>query len=74
MDEGCIDMDKGQDVNKANIIKFPGLEKKLLEKGLENLQSRNYNEAVLIFEQCIDLDPSNQDSYIGLLLAYFDQD
>ena len=72
MDEGCIDMDKGQDVNKANIIKFPGLEKKLLEKGLEKLQSRNYNEAVLIFEQCIDLDPSNQDSYIGLLLAYFD--
>ena len=52
MDEGCIDMNKGQDVNKANIIKFPGLEKKLLEKGLENLQSRNYNEAVLIFEQC----------------------
>ena len=35
--KGAIEMDKGQDVNKANIIKFPGLEKKLLEKGLENI-------------------------------------
>lgn len=65
-------MDKGRAVKKAKVINFPGLEKRLLEKGLENLQSKNYIEAVTIFEQCINLNPTNQDSYIGLLLAYFD--
>ena len=37
MDEGCIDMDKGLDVNKANIIKFPGLEKKIVGKRVREI-------------------------------------
>ncbi|WP_428909305.1 tetratricopeptide repeat protein [Niallia sp. Krafla_26] len=65
-------MNKGQTVNKTKVIKFPGLENKLLEKGLEHLQAKNYQEAVRLLEQCVNLDPTNQEAYIGLLLAYFD--
>ncbi len=65
-------MKKEQIVKTMKVIQFPGLEKRLLEKGLENLQAKNYREAANLFQQCIDLDPENQDSYIGLLLAYFD--
>ena len=72
MYERCIGMVKGQAVKKSKVINFPGLEKRLLEKGLENLQSKNYNDAIPLFEQCINLDPINQDGYIGLLLSYFD--
>jgi tetratricopeptide (TPR) repeat protein len=56
----------------SNIVMFPGLEKKLLEKGLQHLQQKNFPEAVDVFEQSIHLNPKNHESYIGLLLAYFD--
>lgn len=65
-------MNKGKAANTSKVIQFPGLQKRLLEKGLEHLQEKNYREAVDLFQQCIEVDPDNQDSYIGLLLAYFD--
>lgn len=65
-------MNKGQATNQNKVLQFPGLQKRLLEKGLEKLQSKNYHEAVQLFQQCIELDSENHDSYIGLLLAYFD--
>lgn len=66
-------MDKGQPLKKDdNVIYFPGLEKRLLEKGLENLHQKNYDEAIALLESAINLDPKNSDSHIGLLLAYFD--
>lgn len=64
-------MNKSQQLN-SKVVQFPGLEKKLLEKGLEHLQTKNYQEAVRLLEQCINLDSENQEAYIGLLLAYFD--
>ena len=66
-------MDKGQPLKKDNnVIYFPGLEKRLLEKGLENLHQKNYDEAIDLLESAINLEPKNHDSHIGLLLAYFD--
>jgi tetratricopeptide (TPR) repeat protein len=66
-------MDKGQPLKKNNnVIYFPGLEKRLLEKGLENLHRKNYDEAIDLLESAINLEPKNNDSHIGLLLAYFD--
>lgn len=66
-------MDKGQPLKKDdNIIYFPGLEKRLLDKGLEYLHQKNYDEAIPLLESALDLEPKNKDSHIGLLLAYFD--
>ena len=66
-------MDKGQPLKRDdNVIYFPGLEKRLLEKGLENLHRKNYDEAIALLESAINLEPKNNDSHIGLLLAYFD--
>ncbi|MCQ6273491.1 bacterial transcriptional activator domain-containing protein [Bacillus sp. V3B] len=66
-------MDNGKPLKKDdNIIYFPGLEKRLLEKGLENLHRKNYDEAIPLLESAIDLEPMNNDSHVGLLLAYFD--
>ena len=56
---------------RGNVIHFPSLEKRLLEKGEEKLQEKNYLEAVPIFEEIIKLDSENSDGYLGLVLAYY---
>lgn len=59
--------------HKSNkIVYFPGLEQRLVEKGLENLHRKNFEEAIELLEHAIELDSNNGDSHIGLLLAYFD--
>ncbi|WP_394233140.1 tetratricopeptide repeat protein [Niallia oryzisoli] len=57
---------------KGKIVSFPGLEQRLVEKGLENLRQENYYEAIELLEHATRLDSTNSDSHIGLLLAYFD--
>jgi len=57
---------------KDNIIFFPGLEKRLLEKGLESLQAKRYIEAISLLEEFKKLDPANEDALIGLVLAYYE--
>lgn len=56
----------------GNVILFPDLEKRLLEKGLETLQSKDFREAIALFEEARKLDPGNSDIYIGLVLAYYE--
>lgn len=57
---------------KDNVIFFPDLEKRLTEKGLESLQEKRYLEAIRFLEDARGLDPVNEDTMIGLLLAYFE--
>lgn len=63
---------KKQDSNKDNIVLFPGLEQRLLEKGLEYLHEKKYRQAIDYLEQARDLDPDNSEVYIGLVLANFE--
>ncbi|EIJ79073.1 hypothetical protein PB1_15984 [Bacillus methanolicus PB1] len=58
--------------NKDNIILFPDLEKRLMEKGLEKLQLKEYHEAIHLFSEAKNLDPENTEIHIGLVLAYFE--
>lgn len=58
--------------NKGNIILFPDLEKRLMEKGLEKLQQKEYREAIHLFSEAKNLDPENTEIHIGLVLAYFE--
>ncbi|PLR75477.1 hypothetical protein CU633_20690 [Bacillus sp. V3-13] len=55
-----------------NIILFPDLEKRLIEKGLDHLQQKKFHDAIGFFTEAKSLDPSNSDVYIGLVLAYFE--
>lgn len=57
---------------KDNVIFFPGLEKRLADKGLESLQKKNFAEAITLLEEARELDADNGDILIGLVLAYFE--
>ncbi|MDQ1001305.1 tetratricopeptide (TPR) repeat protein [Neobacillus niacini] len=57
---------------KDNIIFLPGLEKRLTDKGLENLHNKRYQEAITLLEEARVHDPENSDILIGLVLAYFE--
>lgn len=59
-------------IKKDNVILLPDLDKRLLEKGLEQLQQKKYHEAIQLFSEAQQLNPDNQDIYIGLALAYFE--
>ncbi|WP_335547147.1 tetratricopeptide repeat protein [Neobacillus drentensis] len=66
-------MKKREPVKKIdNIIFFPGLEKRLTDKGLENLEKKKYTEAINLLEQAREHDPENDEILIGLVLAYFE--
>ncbi|MFO1443129.1 tetratricopeptide repeat protein [Bacillus sp. Bva_UNVM-123] len=51
------------------VILFPDLEKRLLEKGLESLQQKNFRDAIDYLEEALALDPDNHDILFGLVLA-----
>ena len=54
------------------IVYFPDLEQRLVEKGLESLRQKNYDEAIELLEHATQLDSKNSECHLGLLLAYFD--
>lgn len=55
-----------------NVIFFPGIEKRLKDKGLESLENKKYHEAIDLLEEARELDPENEEILIGLVLAYFE--
>lgn len=55
----------------GNVIRFPDLDIRLLQKGQEYLQRENYHEAITLFLEAVKLNSSNSDGYIGLILAYY---
>ena len=68
-----IDMNNRKQEKKVdNVIPFPNLERKLVEKGLECLHQKKFHEAISLLEQAIVLEPYNSESQMGLILAYFD--
>lgn len=63
---------KKRDTKKDNIVLFPGLDRRLLEKGLDMLQQKKYRQAYELLEEARKLDPENSEIYIGLVLAYYE--
>lgn len=61
-----------RDSKKDNVIQFPGLEKRLLEKGLEYLKEKKYRDAIQYLEQALEHDQDNSDIYVGLVLANYE--
>lgn len=63
---------KKRDSNKDNLILFPGLGKRLLEKGLDYLKQQKYREAIQCLEQALEHEPENSDIYVGLILVHYE--
>lgn len=55
--------------NHNNVIPFPDLDQRLVEKGLERLQQKKYKEANDLFEQALSNGSENSETYIGLVLS-----
>lgn len=71
--EGRYTMKKREPAKrKENVIFFPGLEKRLTDKGLESLEKKKFKEAIALLEEARELDPDNSNALIGLVLAYFE--
>lgn len=63
---------KKRDSKKDNVILFPGLEKRLLEKGLDYLKQKKYRDAIQYLEQALEHDQENSDIHVGLILANYE--
>jgi tetratricopeptide (TPR) repeat protein len=59
-------------IKKDNVILFPELDKRLLEKGLERLEEKQFREAIEYLSNAREINPDNEDIYIGLVLANFE--
>ncbi|WP_040207746.1 tetratricopeptide repeat protein [Neobacillus jeddahensis] len=57
---------------KDNLIFFPGLDKRLADKGLESLEKKKFNEAIPLLEEARELDHDNDSILVGLVVAYFE--
>lgn len=63
---------KGRKKIDGNVILFPDLEKRLLDRGLEQLQKKNYYGAIELLERAKELSPDDADIYTGLVLSYYE--
>lgn len=57
---------------KDNVVFFPGIEKRLTDKGLESLHNKRFSEAIDLLEEAREHDPDNDEILIGLVMAYFE--
>ena len=55
-----------------NLIYFPGIEKRLTDKGIESLHNKKFTEAIHFLEEAKEHDPDNDEILIGLVMAYFE--
>ncbi|MFG6493969.1 hypothetical protein P8610_01295 [Fictibacillus sp. UD] len=55
--------------NKNKIIRFPNLNGRLLEKGMDSLKNKKYDEALSCFEQLLHSDPMHSQGNLGLVLS-----
>ena len=54
------------------VVQFPDLDKRLLDKGLDSLQSKQYKAAVDYLQQAAEISEENEEIHIALVLAYFE--
>jgi tetratricopeptide (TPR) repeat protein len=62
-------MTNSKEPNKNNIIRFPNLSGRLLEKGMDSLKNKKYDVALSCFEQLLEGDPMHPQGNLGLVLS-----
>lgn len=59
-------------MKKNNIIPFPNLRERLLEKGLEALQEKQYEKALRFFYEADELKPNGPEIELSVVVCLFD--
>ncbi|PLT32365.1 tetratricopeptide repeat protein [Bacillus sp. V5-8f] len=54
---------------KDNIVLFPNLAERLINKGLDHLEKKEFRQAASLFSQARDLEPENPDLNVGLVVS-----
>lgn len=62
-----------EELTKSNVIHFPGLKNRLFEKGIASLESHEYEQAISLFKQALDLDPHDSQMMSALLMALYER-
>lgn len=58
--------------HKDNIFLFPDVDKLLMKKGLTSLHNKKFTEAISFLEEALELDPTNDEISLGLIIAYYE--
>lgn len=51
--------------DRSNVVHFPNLSHKLVEKGMEALKNKHYRVSLRFFEQLLEMDPGHQQANLG---------
>ncbi|CAH0346318.1 tetratricopeptide repeat protein [Bacillus sp. CECT 9360] len=60
---------KDKPTNKDNIILFPNLAGRLVDKGLDQLAKKDFRQAADLFTQARELEPEDPDLNVGLVVS-----
>lgn len=63
-------MDKNEKFK--NVIPFPNLQKRLLDKGMEALQKKNFDEALTLLQQTLEYDDTLDEVQFGIVICLFE--
>ncbi|UII55078.1 tetratricopeptide repeat protein [Cytobacillus spongiae] len=62
--------DRNQSEHK--VVLFPNLEKRLMEKGLDCLTQKKYQQAIQLLEEAKQYTSDHEEIYIGLIVGYYE--
>ncbi|MGM7682448.1 tetratricopeptide repeat protein [Cytobacillus sp. Hm23] len=57
---------------RENILPFPNLKERLIEKGFDQLQHKQFQEALLLFDQAGELERDHPEIELGTVLCLFE--
>lgn len=61
---------KKKQKQEGNVVLFPNLGSRLVEKGMEHIEKREFKRAVELYSQARELDPENPDVNVGLIVSF----
>jgi hypothetical protein len=62
---------KQRDKN-SNLVPFPNLKQRLLDKGMEALQQKKYQEALLLLQQTLEMDNELEEVHLAIVICLFE--
>ncbi|WP_078555397.1 tetratricopeptide repeat protein [Bacillus alkalicellulosilyticus] len=61
-----------QNQKKDNVVLFPGLVLKLVDKGMASLKAKKFEEALRFFQEALELEPNHSKGRFGEVLSYIE--
>ncbi|WP_246940967.1 tetratricopeptide repeat protein [Bacillus pinisoli] len=56
----------------GNLVPFPNLKQRLLDKGMDALKHKKYQEALDLLQQTIEMDPDLEEVQLGIVVCLFE--